>query len=334
LNKIIALFSALLVLASLLLFGCGVTNSSNNNNNSGGARAWSQLLSAGAFAARDGFPLLAFNGQLWIIGGHSYSYGTSGTDVYWNDVWSSSDGITWTMQTSSANFSPRTLHTGLVFDNKMWILGGSRDTSYDMLNEIWSSSDGITWTQVSANPVFSGRYHHRAAVMDNKMWVSGGTGWLNDVWYSSNGQSWTQAVTNASWPPRIGNGFISHENKLWVINGYFGDGETWSSPDGASWTIVPSGNSALPRGSHFFGCVVFDNKMWVVGGNRQDRWGFVTDSNTSYYSANGSNWTESSATPSFTARHRHGTAVLNNKLYVVGGGTTASGYLNDVWVLQ
>ena len=37
----------------------------------------------------------------------------------------STDGINWSQKTASAGWSARNDHTSLVYDNKMWVLGGN-----------------------------------------------------------------------------------------------------------------------------------------------------------------------------------------------------------------
>jgi len=48
------------------------------------------------------------------------------------------DGSTWIETTASAAFSGRNHHTSVVFDNKMWVMGGS-NRSY--LNDVWRTSE-------------------------------------------------------------------------------------------------------------------------------------------------------------------------------------------------
>ena len=61
---------------------------------------------------------------------------------YKNDVWSSSDGVTWTQESASAAFPVRADHQVVAFNNKLWLIGG-----YDgsRKNDVWSSSDGVNW---------------------------------------------------------------------------------------------------------------------------------------------------------------------------------------------
>lgn len=110
------------------------------------------------------------------------------------------DGEVWTQATASAGFSKRYGHTSVVFDNKIWVIGGYCNTG--PLNDVWSSPNGVTWTQAITSAEFSARSSHTSVVFDNKMWVIGGfgSGVLKDVWSSSDGVEWTQATASAEFP--------------------------------------------------------------------------------------------------------------------------------------
>jgi len=53
-----------------------------------------------------------YNNLMWVMGGYAGGYK--------NDVWYSSDGITWTQATAAAAFSTRILHSSVVYNNLMW----------------------------------------------------------------------------------------------------------------------------------------------------------------------------------------------------------------------
>jgi hypothetical protein len=94
--------------------------------------------------------------------------------------------VTWTQATANAQWPARVIHSSVVFDNKMWVMGGGASGGY--LNDIWYSSDGVSWTQATGNADWSARGAHSSVVFDNKMWVIGGddgSNVLNDVWYST-----------------------------------------------------------------------------------------------------------------------------------------------------
>ena len=87
--------------------------------------------------------MFVFNDKLWLTGGFFWN------GSYWiglDDVWWSSDGANWTLATDSAGWEPRGIHTGLVFHDTVWVVGGLRNTipPGDFYNDVWNSSDGVT----------------------------------------------------------------------------------------------------------------------------------------------------------------------------------------------
>ena len=210
-----------------------------------------------AWCGRKNFGSCVFDNKMWIMGGN---------DTGLNDVWSSTDGITWVEVTNHANWSARSLMACIVFDNKMWVMGGYVHPS--KVNDVWSSTDGITWTNVGATGHWSGRYGPTSIVFDNKMWVMGGyaSSNFNDVWSSTDGVTWTNVGATGHWSARRGHTSIVFDNKMWILGGhgsaYYND--VWYSTDGANWTEATSSASWSVRYSHT--SLVFDNKMWVMGG--------------------------------------------------------------------
>ncbi len=72
-------------------------------------------------------------------------------------------------------------HSSVVFDNKIWVIGGS--FSPNPLNDVWSSTDGITWTEETASAEWGARISHRSVVFNNKIWRTGGDPNIDEVWY-------------------------------------------------------------------------------------------------------------------------------------------------------
>ena len=184
---------------------------------------------------------VVFKNKIWVLGGRD------GINSLKNDVWSSPNGISWTRATNNAGWAARYSHSSVVFENKMWVLGG-----YDGIrpnyrkNDVWSSVDGTNWdSSYGCCRLVYGRFGHSSVVFDNKIWVLGGWGRnlsiYNDVWSSSNGSSWTQVKPNdnAGWDARTLHTSIVFDNKIWVLGG---DREgplkndVWSSVDGTVWT--------------------------------------------------------------------------------------------------
>jgi hypothetical protein len=169
------------------------------------------------------------------------------------------------LATVAAGWSARWGHTSVVFDGKMWVIGGY-DGAYK--NDVWYSSDGVTWTEATDNAGWDNRYCHTSVVFDGKMWVIGGYdgAYENDVWYSSDGENWTQATGAAGWSARAGHTSVVFDGKMWVIGGYDGayKKDVWYSSDGVTWTEATGAAGWTARRYHT--SVVFDGKMWVIGG--------------------------------------------------------------------
>lgn len=95
-------------------------------------------------------------------------------------------------------------------------------------------------------------------------------------------------------------------------------GETWSSTY-ATGHFTPRWN---------FAACVFDNKMWVIGG--QDENGYCDDV---WYSSDGVTWTDAGASGHWDSREGLRATVLGSKLYISGGRSGEFGdiYNTDVW---
>ena len=240
---------------------------------------------------------------------------------------------------SPAHWEGRSTHGSLVFQDKMWLIGG-RTASENHIGEVWSSTDGYNWTKVTPSAAFGARKEFVSMVHDGKMWVLGGEieGNLltNDVWYSSDGANWHEATEAASWHVRDYFGGVAFasgatgSDEMWVLGHYTGDARAIPgvedhhySTDGSTWSSVSV--SGLPPSS-FFPAITFNNAILIVGGYfyTNSAW---SDSNTIYSSTDGVNWTELSVNGSiWDARRVHTTLVYDDKLWVLAG---YSGYNRD-----
>jgi dihydrofolate reductase len=124
--------------------------------------------------------------KIWVIGG------LDGSSDVLDDVWSSTDGKTWTEETkdSSEKFTARHSHESVVFDDKIWVFGGSLNDNHNTVNDVWSSEDGKTWNKVRGNGDangFTDRHSATSVLFKKKVWLIGGyndkiSGHRNDVW--------------------------------------------------------------------------------------------------------------------------------------------------------
>ncbi|MFA4929192.1 MAG: kelch repeat-containing protein [Patulibacter sp.] len=77
--------------------------------------------------------LASYNGRMWIF-------------TWNNEVWSSADGIIWehTGNFPTPSVSYRKEPIVLVYDNKLWAIGGDES---EWLDDAWFSTDGVSWTR-------------------------------------------------------------------------------------------------------------------------------------------------------------------------------------------
>lgn len=303
----------------------GSTESDTGNFTVRGISALKQATSNAGFTNRYSHTSVVFDNKMWVIGG--YFNGTIGgftIRTKLNDVWYSNNGSQWDQATSNAAFSKRKDHSSVVFDNKIWVIGGFDTTNK---NDVWYSSDGVNWIEATSNANFSARRYHSTVVFDNKIWLIGGNkgaGALNDVWYSSDGINWIEATSNAAFPEREYHTTLVFDNKIWVIGGANGTNrnDVWHSADGINWIEATSHAAFSER--RFHSSAVYDNKMWVIGGlSRNDIW----------YSEDGVNWIDATPSNSFK-RDSHTSLNFNDKLWILAGIDNEEIYYNDIWYVE
>ncbi len=260
--------SKMWVIGGLRLNASGVAFCKDDVWYSADGVAWTEATAAAAYGNRGSHTSVVFDdgggAKMWLIAG--------GAPARKGDVWYSSDGANWTQATGAADFSARMDHSSVVFNNKMWVIGGV--DAGGLKNDVWSSADGITWAEETAAAAFSPRLWHRSIVYGSKMWVIGGRNdvddTMNDAWYSSDGVNWSRATSAAGFCPRDGHALFVHDNRMWVIGGYASDtdvqyGDVWSSSDGADWRMVSKYLNRLPR-RILHTCLSFNGKMWTIAG--------------------------------------------------------------------
>ena len=233
-----------------------------------------------------------------------------------NDVWSSPNGVNWTIQTANAPWTKRLDFASTVLNNKIWITGGVINALFGPCqagsNDVWSSSNGINWAQATSSAPWSKRWGHELVALRTKLFVIGGLACSsggNDVWSSQDGATWMQETANAPWSSRYRHAAAVFQGKIWVLGGNATAGglknDVWSSPNGISWTQVTANAPWAPRAE--LKVVVFNNKLWVIGGTN-----YGTVFNDIWSSPDGVNWTQvsPSATPSPWQGHTSFAAVV------------------------
>jgi leucine-zipper-like transcriptional regulator 1 len=306
------------------------TNNVNTNNATNmtlhSGENWELINGDCSWSGRAGFTSVVFNDRIWVMGGFENSDGSA---VALNDVWSSVDGTTWVLETDDASWSPRVSHSTVVFNDKLWVMGGNLDTDY--YNDVWSSADGVNWFLESddGSSLWSDRKGSCSVVFNNRMWIIGGVdyGGISQVYSTLNGKEWVLEVE----APFEGRGHLTCEvfnNKIYLIGGhvytsdYYDD--VWSSEDGVNW-VLETDDMGL---EYVYGhsSLVYDGKLWVAGGNGNED-GILT-------SSSGKVWTGLTITSPFGKRSYFGSVVFNDRICLLGGSYTENMgiYLrNDMW---
>jgi hypothetical protein len=197
--------------------------------------------------------------------------------------------------------------------------------------QLFGARSGNGWSNIVMDAQFSPRDGQGFVEFKDRLWILGGwTGECcsNEVWSSINGKDWVLETGSAPWRGRHGAGWVAFKDKLWVIGGdEFED--VWSSEDGKVWNLetqkAPWGRRYTPY------VVVHDQKIWLMGGNtwigrRADSDCAIDDCvakgyNDIWASDNGKDWIQVLEHAPWVPRgFVHGSAVLNGRIWVIGGG--------------
>lgn len=226
-------------------------------------KSWTQVTSSAGFSPRNSFGCVVFNNKIWVIGGFSSLY-PGDPNAHLNDVWSSSDGKSWTKETK-APFYPRRGHACFVHDNQIWVAGGNANATNWIANvsDVWSSPDGVNWTRKSETTPFGAIEGHVGISFNNKMWIIGG---MNELWSSADGASWTKDVASTPFGYLLNSCAVVANGKLLITGGALGwssvSDQIWHSADGIAWGNIQGGFPA--RRSH--GAAVLNGKIYVLLG--------------------------------------------------------------------
>ena len=130
-----------------------------------------------------------FKDRMWLLGGGTYDTPEFPVRKYFNDVWSSADGLNWELHTQNSPWKARQYHEIAAYDGHIWVMEG-----FDGVFEI-QLPDG---SRKKKNP--------------------DGSGNIKDVWYSYDGVNWHE-LPNTPWLPRHAASVTVHDNALWMVAG-------------------------------------------------------------------------------------------------------------------
>ncbi len=206
----------------------------------------------------------------------------------------------------------------------------------------------LNWVKVTDDAGWQARDSQGELVYRDRLWIFGG--WFNsyeapprDVWSSADGATWTEVTKSAPWIHSDLSMSITFQDRMWFMGGWYNgrleghsaSNQVWSSTDGVDWEQATDDAGWSPRIASAL--VVFKDRMWILGGTENYYFGDSSSlKNDVWSSADGQTWDLVTADAGWSPRAYHQAAVLNDKLYVFGGGNYVPEYevLNDVWVTE
>jgi len=157
---------------------------------------------------------------------------------------------------------------------------------------------------------------------------------------------WTPVTLEAAFAARDGAGALSFRGKLWLLGGWNpGDrlhfpqicnSEVWSSENGLTWALEVQ--QAPWEGRHTAGYAVHAGKMWIVGGDANQK----HYQNDVWSSEDGVQWQLVNEHVPWAQRVLHHTVVHDGRIWVMGGQTLPQFapevqeeiFHNDVWASE
>lgn len=257
----------------------------------------------------------------------------------------------WQLVTGHAAFAPRDSCGEVVFNDRMWIMGGWLSSFENPPRDVWSSGDGKRWTRAIEQSPWKHSDFPMTAVFKGRMWIMGGWhgGRLDhasaghSIWSSIDGVQWKLETEAAAWSPRMGAGLVVHNDRMFLLGGvekyYFGDGsdlknDVWSSADGVTWEQVTEAAPWSPRA--YIAPLVLNGRIYVFGGGN-----YLPDSafhHDVWSSPDGKQWTLETEAAPWEARIWYGSAVYRDHLWIMGGWSNATsepprhgGNFGDTW---
>ena len=188
---------------------------------------WEQILQTDDtthWAARAYFQAVTKNGQIYVFGGQDFQLPAS---TFFNDVWSSPDGVNWTQLSAAAPWDGRAGLSAAVLGDYIYVLGGSRTINIEQIklfeppriyyNDVWRSRDGVDWELMSPAAPWEPRAGAVLLAKDDRLLLLGGEDgftceplpdcdppYFNDVWSSADGANWEIVTETAAWSKRPG----------------------------------------------------------------------------------------------------------------------------------
>ncbi|MCF7943826.1 MAG: hypothetical protein K9L21_05300 [Spirochaetia bacterium] len=330
-----------------------------------GELSWEQSTAEAAWSPRYDHASIVFDGAMWVIGGYDSTV-RGDKDCYLEDVWKSTDGITWELVAERTEWSGRRGHALAVFQDELYLIGGFAVEEETGLrgysNEVWKSADGVRWELVTDDALWEPRMNHEVFAADSALYLAGGfyhgMYYCDDIW-KYDGSTWSEM--SAKLPGERASYASCELDGKWYLQGGSFSGMEESSTGRAderverwdnAWVFDPANeaegwnflkrplDATSRRSEHVM--VPFMGKIWMFAGKSNAGWRFsktYRTYSTEVYDPMTNTWSRDSLGSGFGPRYSYSAEVFTPvgdsepSLFILGGFSN-NGPLNDVWKVK
>lgn len=261
---------------------------------------------------RYGLGSATVNGKIYAIGGQEVPGSVNTVEEY--------DPTTDTWTTKSPMGTARECLGVVALNDKIYAIGGMYMDLFgnNYYTNVVEEYDPATDTWTTKNPMNTDRANFAIAVANGKIYViGGGTNSVEE--YNPTTNTWTQKTPLAN---SVGNAAATINGIIYTmgntVDAYDPSTDTWSTKVSLTTSRCNAGVAAV------------NGKIYAIGGYHLD--GFNSEELSSIEEYDPSNNTITTKVESMpTARDCFGTAVLNDKIYAIGGASVGQTDVVEVY---
>jgi len=264
----------------------------------------------------------AVNGKIYVIGGIY-------VDIL--DINQEYDPATDTWTTKTPMPTPRSAFATAVYQNKIYVIGGGGDFGVEEVTGLNEVYDPLTNTWETKTSMPTARQFLCANVVNGKIYLIGGSKPVNlnnpsfvpnvNEVYDPETDSWTTKTPPPVQPSNYASAVF--DNKIYIISGS-GDNDTLTQiydPETDSWSYraqIPTPVWGAAAGATTG--IMAPKRIYVIGG-------YPAFNLVQIYDPETDAWTTGAQMP--TNRYGLGVAVVNDRLYAIGGSGYDAGRANE-----
>lgn len=181
-------------------------------------RQWEVVAAQSDLPPRVFYGAVVHGGKVWLLGGFDGKR-------YYNDVWVSTDAVSWTRVLEHAPWTARNVDMAVDFKGRIWLIGGGvidgqPDPNKDSKREVWSSSDGTQWRRHADRT--GDAWGGAPVVYDNQLWLiaaNRNSTFAPSLLVTSDGETWREE--SAPWSPRGAPAVWVFGDKLFMAGGKY-----------------------------------------------------------------------------------------------------------------